>query len=283
MKKAGLILEGGANRGIFTAGVLDYFREQNLYLPYVVSVSIGSCNAMDYLSKQTGRTKRCMIPEGRNTPPIHWKNIRDKGSMVNLDLVFDIYPNQLLPFDYETCFGAETVCEYVVTNCISGQAEYLIETSDKKRLMTVGRASCSMPYLSPMVMLDGVPYLDGGIADAIPIRRAVSNGYEHNIVILTREKGYRKKASKTAQFLNRRFYRDYPELIRTLDSRFARYNETCAYLEQLEAEGKALIIRPSEVLAGRMDNDASHLESFYRQGYEMAERRGTEIREFLGL
>lgn len=283
MKKAGLILEGGANRGIFTAGVLDYFREQNLYLPYVVSVSIGSCNAMDYLSKQTGRTKSCIIPGGRNTPPIHWKHIRSKRSMVNMDLIFDEYPNSLVPFDYETCFASETVCEYVATNCSSGQAEYLTETKDKNRLMSVCRASCSMPYFSPMVLLDGVPYLDGGIADAIPIRRAISSGYENNIVILTREKGYRKKVSKAASFLNQKFYRDYPELIQALESRFSRYNETCSYLEELESEGKVLLICPSKVLAGRMDNDAARLEEFYRQGYEMAKNRGNEIRKFLGL
>ena len=283
MKGIGLILEGGANRGIFTAGVLDFFQEQKLYFPYVVSVSVGSCNALDYISGQAGRTKSCIIPGSRNIPPIHWRHLRSKKSVVNLDMVFDEYPNRLVPFDYDSYFSSPIINEFVVTNCENGQAQYLSESEDRSRLMQICRASSSMPYLSPMVMLDGVPYLDGGIADAVPIRHAMSRGYEKNIVILTREKGYLKKDSKAARMLNRRFYKAYPDLIRTLESRFSRYNQTMRELEQLEAEGKVLIIRPDKVLAGRMDNNASHLEDFYRQGYEVAERHLEEIKRIADL
>lgn len=279
MKGTGLILEGGANRGIFTAGVLDFFQEQKLYLPYVVSVSVGSCNALDYVSGQAGRTKSCMIPGSRNIPPIHWRHLRSKKSVVNLDMVFDEYPNRLVPFDYKSYFSSSIISEFVVTNCENGQAEYLTEHENRNRLMQICRASSSMPYLSPMVMLNGVPYLDGGIADAVPIRHAISRGYEKNIVILTRAKGYVKKESKAARILNRRFYKEYPHLISTLESRYYRYNETMRELETLETEGKVLIIRPDKVLAGRMDNHVSHLEEFYRQGYEVAGRHWKEIKK----
>ncbi len=281
MDKTGLVLEGGANRGIFTAGVLDYFREQGWYTPYVVSVSIGSCNAMDYVSRQIGRTKSCMLPNGRNAPPIHWKHLRHKKTMVDMDLVFDTYPNQTVPFDYDTYFASDIISEYVVTNCISGRAEYLTEAKDRRRLMTIGRASCSMPYISPMVTLDGVPYLDGGIADAIPLRRAIKMGYKKNIVILTREKGYIKKDSRAARLLNKKFYSEYPQLVRQLEHKFYEYNETLRYVESLESKGQVLLIRPSKILAGRMDNKPAHLEAFYKQGYEMAKARSEEIRSFL--
>lgn len=281
MNKVGLLLEGGANRGVFTAGVLDYLMEQKIELPYVVSVSSGSCNAMNYVSKQIGRTKACMIPNGRNTPPIHWKHIKDKKTMVNLDMVFDDYPNRLVPFDYDTYFASTICCEYVVTNCITGKAEYLTETKDRVQLMKIGRASCSMPYICPMVMLKNKPYLDGGIADAIPIQRAIDMGYDKMIVVLTREKGYRKKESKISHLINMKFYKDYPELIETLETKHIKYNETLAQLEEMEKDGKVVILRPTKVLAGRMDNHPDHLESFFQQGYDLAHRRIEEIREFI--
>lgn len=279
--KTGLILEGGANRGIFTSGVLDFFKCQNLYLPYVVSVSVGSCNAIDYVSRQIGRTKECMIPNGRNVPPINWRHLKNKKTVINLDMVFDEYPNRIVPFDYETYWASNIISEYVVTNCLNGRPEYLSEKKDKNRLMNICRASCSMPYLSPIMILDNVPYLDGGIADAIPIKHAMNLGYEKNIVILTREKGYYKKDSNIARVINKIMYKNYPELVKKLDNRITRYNKTIKYLDRLEKEGKVFIIRPSEVLVGRTDNNVSHMNDFYKQGYDLAKKEIEKIRKFI--
>lgn len=281
MKKVGLILEGGANRGIFTAGVLDLFKSKDIYLPYVVSVSVGTCNAIDYVSKQFGRTKKCMIPNGRNIPPISLQNIPKKRTMINLDMVFDEYPNHLVPFDYATYWSSDIVSEYVVTNCVTGKAEYLSEKSDEKRLMNICRASCSMPYLSPITILDGIPYLDGGIADAVPIIHARSLGYEKNIVVLTREKGYCKKDSGILNILDSLLYRKYPQLIHQLKSRITRYNKTIELLKKLEERKEILIIRPSKVLVGRTGNNTKLLNQFYRQGYKIGESRLEEIRRFI--
>lgn len=279
--KTGLILEGGANRGVFTCGVLDFFQKKKIYLPYVASVSVGTCNAMDYISKQPGRTKQCFIPGKRNIPPIHWKHIRHLKTIVNLDMVFDDYPNRLVPFDYEAYFASDVECEYVVTNCVSGKADYLTEHSDGDRLMSIGRASSSLPFVCPMVSVDGKLYLDGGIADPIPVRRAMSRGCRKNIVILTRAKGYRKKTSGLTMLLCKKMYSDYPGLIQAMETRARLYNKTVRYLEKLESEGKVLLIRPSCVLAGRADNNPDHLEAFYRQGYELARDRYEEICKFL--
>lgn len=281
MQRIGLILEGGANRGIFTSGVLDFFQEKGLYLPYVAAVSVGACNAMDYISGQKGRTRECFIPGDRNMPPIHWRHLRSKRTIVNLDTVFEEYPNELLPFDYEKYFSSPTEVEYVVTNCESGKPEYLTEKEDGDRLMTIGRASSSLPFVCPVVVLDNKPYLDGGVSDPIPIRHAISKGFQKNIVILTREKGYQKKDSKTTALLGRKIYGDYPRLTKRMETRAQDYNETVGYLESLEAQGKALVIRPSRVLAGRTDNNPAHLEAFYRQGYDIARKRWKEICDFM--
>lgn len=255
MKNTGLILEGGANRGVFTAGVLDCLQKNNIYLPYIAAVSAGSFNAMDYVSRQSGRTRECMIPDGRNRPPIHWTHFFKKKAMIDFDLAFDEYPNRLIPFDYKAYEKSGAVCEYVATDCYTGEPAYLSEKYDGKRLMQIARASCSVPYVCPMTRLDGRLYLDGGIADSIPVRHAIRLGYERNIVVLTREKGYRKPEAGKVRLLNGLMYRKYPELVKQLNNRNQRYNETVGYLEKLEAEQRALVIRPRKVLVSRADKD----------------------------
>ena len=146
IKKATLVLEGGATRGIFTSGALDYLMERDLYFSDVIGVSAGSCNAVDYVSRQPGRTRDCMIPTDKEGK--YYYGIRDfvkEKSLMNMDLIFDKYPKELLPFDFETYFASEMECELVVTNCITGAAEYLSEDKDPERLMKICRASSSMP------------------------------------------------------------------------------------------------------------------------------------------
>lgn len=281
MKYTGLILEGGANRGVFTAGVLDCMQDHGICLPYIVSVSAGSFNAMDYVSGQKGRSRECMIPDGRNQPPIHWTHFFRKKAMIDFDLAFDEYPNRILPFDYEAYEKSGVVCEYVATDCLTGEPAYLSEKHDGKRLMRIARASCSVPYVCPMTELDGKLYLDGGISDSIPIRHAREIGYEKNIVILTQEKGYRKPVSDKPQWPARLMYRKYPKLTAQLESRNRRYNETIEYLEKLEREQKVLLIQPSKVLVSRADNNTARLQAFYRQGYDVAGQKLKEIMDFI--
>ena len=164
-----LVLEGGGNRGVFTAGVLDYLMEQKVEFPYVVGVSAGACNAMDYVSGQVGRTRRCMIVENKEYSYISLKNILDKKSLFDMDMIFDRYPNEIFPFDFDEYFKSDIECEMVVTNCLTGEAEYLSEKQDRRRLMDICRASSSIPGMSPMVTIDGQLYLDGGAADSIPL------------------------------------------------------------------------------------------------------------------
>lgn len=164
---------------------------------------------------------------------------------MNMDLIFDKYPKELLPFDFETYFNSEINCQIVTTNCLTGKAEYMTEDSDNDRLMKLCRASSSMPLLTPIVNIDNVPYLDGGLADSVPIRRAQQMENEKIVVILTKNQGYRKSVlSPTMQRVYKRAYKSYPNLIRTIFRRSFEYNKTMNYLDQLEKRGEIFILRP---------------------------------------
>lgn len=193
MKRAGLVLEGGANRGVFTAGVLDYLMEKEFYFPYVVGTSAGACNASGYVARQPGRMKQCNIVTEKEYRYVTVKNTLKTHTLLDMDMMFNRYAEEIFPFDFETFFKSDMQCEMVVTNCITGKAEYLSEHSNKGRLMDICRASSSMPLITKIVTVDGKPYLDGGIADSVPIIHSLKTGHSRNVIVLTRNEGYRKK------------------------------------------------------------------------------------------
>lgn len=283
MVKATLVLEGGATRGVFTSGALDYLMEKDFYTSYVIGVSAGSCNAVGYVSKQPGRTRDCMIQKDKEYSYYYGfrKFIKEK-SLMDMDMVFDRYPNEIYPFDYDTYFASDIECEIVTTNCVTGRAEYMTEDSDKQRLMKICRASCSMPLICPMVNVDGIPYLDGGLADSIPIERAMEIGNGKSIVILTRNPGYRKKMpSRATVQLYRRAYKKYPNLIRSIVNRSIVYNRTMKLLEQQEAEGKIFVLRPLIPTVSRLEKDYDALLHFYEHGYRLMRKEYDELMRFL--
>lgn len=283
IKKATLVLEGGATRGIFTSGALDYLMERDLYFSDVIGVSAGSCNAVDYVSRQPGRTRDCMIPTDKEGK--YYYGIRDfvkEKSLMNMDLIFDKYPKELLPFDFETYFNSEINCQIVTTNCLTGKAEYMTEDSDNDRLMKLCRASSSMPLLTPIVNIDNVPYLDGGLADSVPIRRAQQMENEKIVVILTKNQGYRKSVlSPTMQRVYKRAYKSYPNLIRTIFRRSFEYNKTMNYLDQLEKRGEIFILRPQVKPVSRLERNKETLHAFYEHGYKNTERKFDDLMEYL--
>ena len=283
IKKATLVLEGGATRGIFTSGALDYLMERDLYFSDVIGVSAGSCNAVDYVSRQPGRTRDCMIPTDKEGK--YYYGIRDfvkEKSLMNMDLIFDKYPKELLPFDFETYFNSEINCQIVTTNCLTGKAEYMTEDSDNDRLMKLCRASSSMPLLTPIVNIDNVPYLDGGLADSVPIRRAQQMENEKIVVILTKNQGYRKSVlSPTMQRVYKSAYKSYPNLIRTIFRRSFEYNKTMNYLDQLEKRGEIFILRPQVKPVSRLERNKETLHAFYEHGYKYTERKFDDLMEYL--
>lgn len=283
MYKGSIVLEGGATRGIFTAGVLDKLMENDIYLSDVIGVSAGACNAVDYVSKQIGRTKMCMV---NDYPGCDYLNspkqvIKDK-SVLNMDLVFDKYPNDIIPFDFDKFFESEMECELVTTNCITGKAEYIKERKDRERLMDVARASSSIPLLTPAVMIDDVPYLDGGLADSVPVEHALNSGNDKVVVVLTRNIGYRKNAlSKPMQEMYRNTFSDYPELAKTIIRRSAYYNKSLNITESLERQGRIFVIRPHIPPVGRLERNKEALNEFYKHGYDTMEKQMDDLMAYL--
>lgn len=284
MKKGTLILEGGAVRGVFTSGVLDYLMERNLYLSHVVGVSAGTCNGVNYVAKQIERTKKCMIHQEDEYD--YYMGIRrfiKEKSLLNMDMIFDKFPNEIFPFDYDTYFDSEIATEWVTTNCITGKAEYMDDRENKERLMKICRASSSMPLISPIVNIDGVPYLDGGLSDSIPIRRAMKYVNKKMVIVLTKNKGYRKKfVTKARRRLYVSAYKKYPELVKTLIKRPVMYNRTLEKIEKLEDEGKIFVIRPETMMISRLERNVEKQEEFYRHGYEQMEKKYDELVKYLG-
>lgn len=282
VKNSGLVLEGGATRGVFTAGVLDYLMEQEYYpFPYVVGVSAGACNAVDYVSRQLGRTRDCMIHKGKENSYLNLKKAIQTKSLFDMDMIFDKYPNEIYPFDYDTYFENDIQCELVVTNCMNGQAEYLSEKDSRERLMKICRASSSVPIASPMVEIGGVPYLDGGLADSIPVIHSLKTGHRKNVLVLTRNKGYRKKQPKKSRAVYTAAFRKYPELTKTILRRYRVYNKTISYIEKWEREGRVFVVRPEIPEVSRMEQDYDTLMAFYQHGYEQMKDSFEALKEYL--
>lgn len=278
-----VILEGGAARGVFSSGVLDCLMQNNIYLSHVIGVSAGSCNAVDYVSRQIGRTRDCMIHKEKELEYIGMKSLITQHSLFDMEMLFDRYPNDLFPFDYDTYFESRMKCEVVVTNCKNGRAEYkAARKGDREQLMQYLKASSSMPLVSPIVMADGTPYVDGGVSDSVPILHAKSYGNRKIIAILTRNKAYRKEPmSKGALRVYKRKYKKYPNLVKTMQARYSRYNRTTEYIDSLESTGKIFVVRPSVALIARAEKDYDHLMSFYQHGYDVMQNRLGELEEYL--
>lgn len=283
MTETALILEGGARRGIFTSGVLDCFMEHGIYLPYVVGASAGACNANSYASKQIGRMRDCTIPINKADDSISLRRMIKNRSLFDMDLLFDEYPKKQYPFDFDTYAASPIRCEYAVTNCRTGKAEYLDEREDRERLFQIVRASSSLPVLAKTVEIDGVPYCDGGVADAVPLFRAMKQGYQKNIVVLTRRKGYRKAASSRSQKVYEAALKEYPDLLKTLEQRHISYNRLMDYIDLQEENqtGRVLVIRPALPEIGRAEKNKDKLNAYYKHGYYMAKEMLPQIRSYL--
>lgn len=280
-KEAALVLEGGGTRGVFTAGVLDYLLKKHVKLPYVIGVSAGACNAIDYVSEQIGRTKDCTIIQDKNKRFIGTKDALKKGYFFDMDRLFDEYPNRLFPFDFDTYFASDIQCEVVVTNCLTGEAMYLSEKQDKERLLTICRASSSIPLISPVVDVDGIPCVDGGVADSVPLIHSMKLGHQKNVVVLTRNKGYRKKAPGKSRLLYTAALKKYPNLLNALLNRYRNYNRVMELIEKWEEEGHIFVIRPEVEPVSRTEQNVEKLTEFYDHGYQLMEQRLGELQAYL--
>ena len=266
-----LVLEGGGLRGVFTCGVLDCFMDHGIRFPFTVGVSAGACNGLSYMSGQRGRAKSSNIDLMDKHHYVGLKYLLTQGCIMDFKLLFEDFPEKIIPYDYEAYFSNPDRYVMVTTNCLTGKAEYLEEKSSSERVMSIVRASSSLPYVTKITYVDGIPMLDGGIADSIPVRYALDQGYEKLVVILTRNKGYRKKEGKVR--IAKAFYRKYPALQNALMERNIVYNRAMDLIESLEDQGKITVIRPIRpVEVGRMEKDTAKLSALYQEGYDIANK-----------
>ena len=273
-RNTGLVLEGGGMRGVFTSGVLDAFMKYKLYFHYTVAVSAGACNGLSYASRQPRRARISNIDMLAKYDYIGLRYLVTQGCIFDPELLYHRFPYEIIPFDYEEYFRNcknGDVFEMVVTNCQTGFAEYLTEASgDKQRLNELARASSSLPYVSKMVTIDGKDLLDGGIVDSIPVLRSIETGHTTNVVISTRNKGWRDTGRdyKQPKFI----YRNYPRLRVALSHRIEAYNRQLDLVDELEEQGKILVICPvAPVVVGRMEKDVEKLEALYEEGFRLGE------------
>lgn len=268
---SGLILEGGGMRGVFTSGVLDNLMDRGIRFPYTIGVSAGACNGISYMSEQRGRAKYCNIDLLEKYRYIGLKHLLLKGNIMDFDLLFRRIPEELYPYDYEKYATQEGIFEMVTTSCKSGKPCYFNEKHDARRIIEIVRASSSLPFVSPIAYVDGEPMVDGGVSDSIPLLRARELGYNNNIVVLTRNKGYRKPEKETK--VPPLFYRKYPALREAIRSRNAIYNKQISLVEELEEQGKLIILRPERpIVVDRMERNTQKLIDLYDEGYECASK-----------
>ena len=265
-----LVLEGGGMRGVFTCGVLDCFMDHQIRFPYTIGVSAGACNGLSYMSRQRGRAKYSNIDLLDKYNYIGLRHLLRKRNIMDFDLLFTEFPEHILPYDYDAYFSSPERYEMVTTNCLTGEANYFEEKSDKKRLIDIVRASSSLPFVCPITYVDDIPMLDGGIVDSIPLQRAMDEGYASYVVVLTRNKGYRKETKdiRVPSFI----YRKYPRIREALNNRSLCYNKQLEMVEALEKEGRVQVIRPLEpVNVDRIERNVNKLTTFYEEGYRCAE------------
>ena len=267
--KTGLVLEGGGMRGVFTWGVLDSFMDRGIRFPYTIGVSAGACNGLSYMSGQRGRAKYSNIDLLEKYQYIGLKYLLKKRNIMDFDLLFQEFPEHILPYDYESYFSSPERYEMVTTNCVTGEANYFEEKQDKKRVIDIVRASSSLPFVCPIAYVDDVPMLDGGIVDSIPLMRAWNEGFTHNVVVLTRNRGYRKEAKDI--HIPSFFYRKYPKMREALSCRCRVYNEQLEMVERMEEAGEITVIRPQKpVMVDRIERDIQKLTDLYEEGYACA-------------
>lgn len=277
--RVGLVLEGGGMRGLYTAGVLDTFLEQGIAVDGIVSVSAGALFGVNYVSRQVGRALRYNKRYSKDPRYMGLRSWIKTGNMVNKDFAYYTVPFKLDIFDEEAFSQSQTDFYVTVTNVETGQAEYH-KLTDVKKEMELLRASSALPLVSRMVEWKGQKYLDGGLADSIPVECARSLGFDKLIVIMTRPLDYRKKPSSSLPY--QLAYKKYPRFIETASSRYRNYNQSVERIIGLEQKGALFAIRPSRPLViGRLEKNPAKYDEIYEIGVADAKKSLLDLKTYL--
>lgn len=272
MNNTGLILEGGGMRGLYTAGVLEYFAQHDIHFPYIIGVSAGACMAASFLSEQQGRNKIVSIDYVNDKRYLSFSNFIRKGELFGMDFIFDEIPNTLVPLDVNKIISGPDEFVIVTTNCETGEPMYFYkEDYDVQTLGKLLRASSSIPFFADAVEHNGKYMLDGGIVDPIPIIKAESDGFTKNVVVLTKPRGYYKKESRMSTIIN---YKKYPKVDERMKIRYKHYNDRLDYVFEQEKKGNVVVIAPSEDPGvGRTTRNTQKLEKLYELGFNDAKEQ----------
>lgn len=277
----GLVLEGGAMRGLYTAGVLDVFLDNNIKVDGIIGVSAGVLFGVNYLSKQKGRAIRYNKKFAKDKRYMGMRSFLTTGNIINKDFAYYEIPFKIDVFDEETFEKSDTDFWATVTNIETGEAEY-IKLEKPIDQMEVLRATSAMPLVSKIVEWDNKKYLDGGVSDSIPVEKCKSMGYDKIIVILTRIIEYRKK--KASSTLAKIKYKEYPKLIETMENRYKKYNETVEKIIDMENKKEIFVIRPSKDLKiKRIEKDVDKLQAMYDLGVSDCKKQLEKLKEYINL
>ncbi len=276
---AGLILEGGGMRGVYTAGVLDFFIDKEIVLKNCIGVSAGAVHGCSYVSWQKRRAYHVVVDSIDDKRYASMENLIKTGFFFGEDYNLNIVPKKF-PYDYEAYNKSETSFYAAVTNIETGKAEYL-KINDMEKEVNYIWASGSLPLMAKPVKINGKLYMDGGIADSIPIKASMKMGFKKNIIVLTRDKDYRKEKTSTVQLVRMR-YPKYPKLAETLKNRHIDYNKTIEYINEMEKKGEVFVIRPSIAPdIGRLEKNKEKLKKLYKLGYEDAKKSYDKMIDYL--
>jgi predicted patatin/cPLA2 family phospholipase len=282
MYQAGLVLEGGGMKGLYTAGVLDFFLDKGIEFSSVYGVSMGACNLCSYLSKQRGRALDVSVDYLDSKHYCSFESLAITGDLFNEDMCYHLIPEYLYPFDYDTFNKYEGKAYSVCTDIVTGRPEYFRLRDMKKDIEKI-HASASLPLVAKNVKIDGRYYLDGGLSDSIPLEKSILDGNRKNIVVMTKEVGFiRKPTSKAQLALIKARYVKYPKVYEAMAERHIHYNNTLDFIKRQEENGQAFVIRPAEKSnVRRVEKDKERLKALYDEGYQDAEASYGRIQKYL--
>lgn len=280
MNDTGLILEGGGMRGLYTAGVLEYFAQEDIHFSYIIGVSAGACMAASFLSEQQGRNRTVSIDFVNDKRYLSFSNFIRRGELFGMDFIFDEIPNNIVPLDVKKIISGPDEFVIVTTNCQTGEPMYFYkEDYNEQTLGKLLRASSSIPFFADAVEHNGTYMLDGGIVDPIPIIKAESDGFAKNVVVLTKPRGYYKKQSRVSSIVN---YKKYPKVDERMKSRYKHYNERLDYVFNQEEKGNVVVIAPSEDAGvGRTTRKTEKLEKLYELGFNDAKEQYEAVKSLI--
>lgn len=282
MYQAGLVLEGGGMKGIYTAGVLEFFLDKGIEFSSVYGVSAGACHMCSYLSKQRGRARDISVDYLKDKNYCSVRSLLTTGDLFNAKMCYHSIPDELYPYDHETFLKYQGKAYSVVTNIVTGEPEYL-QLRDMREDIEMVRASASLPLVSRNVKVGDNLYLDGGISDAIPLQQSIADGNRKNIVIMTKEEGYIRKPTGSMQLaLLKLRYRKYPKVYQLMATRHTRYNACVEEIYRMQQEGKAYVLRPGKPSdVKRIEKDKQKMLALYEEGYADAKAHYEEITAYL--